>query len=30
MNHLEEAKEIDNLKSWIQDSSQKEVRQYYS
>ena len=30
MSHLEKAEEIDNLEFWIQDSSQKEVRQYYS
>ncbi len=30
MSHLKKAEEIDNFEFWIQDSSQKEVRQYYS
>ncbi len=29
MSHLEKAEEINNFEFWIQDSSQKEVRQYY-
>ena len=30
VSHLEEAEETDNSEFWIQNSSQKEVRQYYS